>query len=596
MGELLARLETLQEDLRTTQQLLAEERARRASAELLARGLASMTAAVSHDEMLRLISSLFCDGLDADEALLMSGPTGGPLRLISQSSPTFAAFTWPWDYFTARVLDGRPSVVVRADLHPGWQAQSSGVRGVVGSALHVRVSGGDPAVMLIAVHRDRGHFSRVHVDRIALIAGPLEVARQRAIAADRESRMRREAEEANQRLLEIQRDLLAARDAAEERSGIKSAFLATMSHELRTPLGAIIGLTELTLAEPLTADAARFVDTARQSAEHLLMVLNDILDLSKIEAGQMALETIPVDLVELLEQVRLVTEVRAKEKGLTLSVQLELSNTTHVRIGDPLRLKQILLNLVSNAVKFTAAGSISLQAHALDGDTLCFDVLDTGSGVPEARKADIFEPFRQGDESTSRRFGGTGLGLAICRQLVTMGGGNIWVEDRAGGGSCFSFTMELPPFVLPSASPVIVTSVAAHGGPLRVLVADDLPVNQLIVRRMLERLGHSVSVVPDGRQAVEAHAKQPFDVILMDIQMPEMDGFEATKRIRRTSNVPIIALTANAMSTDRDQCLRAGMTSYLTKPVREEELSARLSEVARTFDSDCVQGQHHSAS
>jgi signal transduction histidine kinase/ActR/RegA family two-component response regulator len=584
MGELLARLETLQEDFAATQRLLAEERARRASAELLARGLASMTAAVSHDELLRLISNLFCDGLDADEALLMGGPAGGLLRVIGQSSPAFAGFTWPWDPFTARVLDGRPSLVLRTDRHPGWQAQPEAVRGVVGSALHVRVSGHDPAVMLIAVHRDRGHFSRLHVDRIALIARPLEEARQRAVAADRDSRLRREAEEANQRLRDTQRALLAARDAAEERSRTKSAFLATMSHELRTPLGAIIGLTELALAEPLPADATRFVDTARQSAEHLLMVLNDILDLSKIEAGQMTLERIPLDLVQLIEEVRLVTEVGAREKMLTVSAQLELASATHVRLGDPLRLKQILLNLLSNAVKFTAAGTVSLRAHALGGDTIRFDVLDTGSGVPEERKADIFEPFRQGDESTSRRFGGTGLGLAICRQLVALSGGSIWVEDRVGGGSCFSFTVELPPVVGARASRVLQAAAVANSGPLRVLVAEDHPVNQLIVRRMLERLGHVVSVVRDGRQALEAHATQPFDVILMDIQMPEMDGFEATERIRQTSQVPIIALTANAMSTDRDRCLRAGMAGYLTKPVRQTKLSAALIEVTYTLD------------
>lgn len=584
MNDHLGAVEALREEVATLQAALAEERARRRSAERMAQSLVRLSAPVTSEELLSMLGALFTEILGAEHTMVLMAPAGGALEPVKSTCPALLEVSWPQDAFTERVLAGRPSSVVRCDQHPGWRAQPEAVRGLVGSALHFGVAGGEVRVMLVSVHSARGFFGREHLERAQLVSQPLREAWRRSQNLERESELRREAEEANARLREAQRQLLAARDAAEEASRLKSAFLAQMSHELRTPLAGVIGLTELALQGDLGGEPRSLIATARQSAEELLSILNAILDLSKIEAGRMSLESIPVDLEALVREVAMLTEVRATEKGLAVHRVIRMAGTSPRRVGDPLRLKQVLLNLFSNAVKFTERGFVSIAVRAGEGDEVELEVRDTGCGIPPEQQAVIFDAFRQADESTSRRFGGTGLGLAICRDLVGMFGGQLRVESAVGMGSRFFFTVRLPPCEA-RAELCLEAPGAPLGplGPLRILVAEDNPVNQLITRRMLERLGHTVEVVSDGRQAWRAAGREPWDVVLMDLQMPEMDGFTATHRIRGELGgaLPIVALTANAMNGERERCLEAGMSGYLTKPLREPALLQALAACGR---------------
>jgi CheY-like chemotaxis protein len=314
-------------------------------------------------------------------------------------------------------------------------------------------------------------------------------------------------------------------------------------------------------------------------------MLNDILDFSKIEAHRIELESVPFGLRRWIDDAIASMRFLAAQKNLVLSV--EIADSIPDRwLGDPTRLRQVLLNLVNNAVKFTASGSIRVrvtpQSLLADVAMLRFDVVDTGIGLTPEQQKLIFEPFRQADGSVTRKYGGTGLGLAICASLVDMMHGAITVSSEPGRGSTFSFTVRLGRV---KEEALLDTSLAEAGNPtLRILLADDNPVNQLLAVRLLESRGYQVSAVANGREAVDAAAARDFDLILMDVQMPAMDGFEATRLLREREQsgarrVPIIAMTANAMRGDREQCLAAGMTGYLSKPIRPEELFQTIQEV-----------------
>ena len=391
-------------------------------------------------------------------------------------------------------------------------------------------------------------------------------------------------------LVGLNRDLTDAKDHAEAASRAKSEFLANMSHELRTPMNGVLGMTELVLMSPLTPDQRESVTTAYNSAASLLDLLNDILDFSKIEAGKMELEAAPFEVAPLVESSLSVVRLTAQRKGLRLEADVDRGLPPWL-VGDASRVRQVLVNLLGNAVKFTEQGSVTLSLAVEDAGPertrVRFGVRDTGIGIPADKHDRIFGAFTQADGSTTRRFGGTGLGLTISLRLVGLMGGKLEIESEVGRGSLFHFAVDLgvhagAALEEPRAKLAALAATSRSG--LHVLLAEDNKVNQRVAARFLERLGHSVVVANDGREAVDRWREQPFDLVLMDVQMPEMDGFEAVAAIRyaeldRGTRTPVVALTAHAMSGDRERCLAAGMDGYLTKPIKLAQLVEAIESV-----------------
>lgn len=432
------------------------------------------------------------------------------------------------------------------------------------------------------------------------------------------SRARRRDRIIQARLADAKKQAEVQAQRAEAASKAKSDFLAMMSHEIRTPMNGVLGFAKLLLETPLNAEQREFAETVRHSGDALLTIINDVLDYSKIEAGHMTVECIDLDLYSVCDQVRKILRSAIAERGLSVILSYDAALPRSIK-GDPVRIRQIVLNLASNAVKFTERGAVRIEVTRLDADQLKISVVDSGIGISEEQLNRMFRRFTQADSSTTRRYGGTGLGLAISKTLVELMGGTIGVHSEPGRGSTFWFTLPLlaaqpaqgeagapatpmagPVLVLKpelasgstastasaassqasAAVPVLVDAVgersaagAAQFIPGRLLLVEDNFVNQRVAVYMLAKLGHQVDLARHGREAIDMLSKSVYDLVLMDCQMPEMDGFEATRIIRDPAStvldheVPVVAMTANAFPEDRARAIASGMNDFLAKPV-----------------------------
>ncbi|HYL93225.1 MAG TPA: ATP-binding protein, partial [Alphaproteobacteria bacterium] len=419
--------------------------------------------------------------------------------------------------------------------------------------------------------------------------------------------LRRRVQSQTHELIRKNEELATALNTATEATRLKSEFLANMSHEIRTPMNAILGLTELALDNPSPEEQQEYLRDVLDSAESLLSLLNDILDLSKVEAGRLELEPVPTSIAQRVQDATEFLRTAAARKGLELEWSVS-PDVPKVLLGDPLRLRQVLLNLIGNAIKFTETGRVTVQAQleSEDRQSVClrFAVHDTGPGIPAEKQALIFKSFCQADGSPTRRHGGTGLGLTISSHLVQLMGGRIWVESEPGSGSTFFFTVnfgtvpDAPSKPQPeiSVSPTLASAAKSQLGSLHILVAEDNFSNLKLLTRLLERWGQRVTLAVNGREALDLLEKNTFDLLVLDLQMPEMDGFEVTAAIRKNEQVtgkhlPILALTAHALAHHREQCLSHGMDGFLAKPIELRKLlealvavtaSAKLTNTSRT--------------
>jgi signal transduction histidine kinase/CheY-like chemotaxis protein/HPt (histidine-containing phosphotransfer) domain-containing protein len=494
-----------------------------------------------------------------------------------------------WSAETYAILGQKPE-----DLSPSIENFISCVRSADRGRLGDRIAelrqGGLPVGLDVEIVRPDGVIRTVHMesqlirdesDNVAGCVSTLQPVATGIVGT---------LQDVTQRV-QVEAELRAAKLTADAASLAKSDFLARMSHEIRTPMNAVMGMNRLLLESSLSPDQRGCAQMAIEGAEALLTLIDDILDISKLEAGKVTLENIPFNPSMVLDNVLSMLTPHAQEKGIGLRKTMLSGEQSWFR-GDPTRLRQVLINLVNNAVKFTDKGSVAIEASVPKETAsiarLRFEVVDTGIGISEQAKAGLFQTFTQADGSITRRFGGSGLGLAICKQLVGLMGGEIECASKEGEGSRFWFEISLPPVAMPTpeieSAPALtgLAHVARRG--LNLLLVEDNPVNQRVAQLVLAAVGHKVDIVDNGLSAIEAVQAARYDVVLMDVQMPGLDGMETTRRIRAlptpVSKIPIIAVTANAMSGAREEYLAAGMNDYISKPFAPAELRAKLQRLA----------------
>ncbi|MGE5516267.1 MAG: ATP-binding protein [Bacteroidota bacterium] len=511
----------------------------------------------NHESAVGTTDDVFAHVLQGgDEGTLLHQSTGGEDHLVAYTR-------LPYGEHSLYVTIERPTAnaFVQADA-----ALRRGVLGLLGVTVAVMLAAwaiGDSLILrsVSALTRAVRLMATGQLAARVTLARTDEIGQLGEAFNDMASTLERNAREAE------------AREAAlHEANAAKSDFLATMSHEIRTPMNGILGMARLVQDGPMTAEQSERMEALTSSAETLLNIINDILDYSKLEADRVEFERAPFTLARIFDGVVSLLGARAREKGLDLSAWIDPALPPWLE-GDSGRLWQVMLNLAGNAVKFTETGAVTLSAQPVQGGddvTVEFAVRDTGIGIEPAARARLFESFVQADASISRRFGGTGLGLAICKRLVEAQGGEIGVDSEPGQGSRFWFRLT---FAVAQAPATIAETPRRHGAlpSLRILLAEDNPVNVLVARGLLDKGGHRIEVAVNGHEAVELAARGGFDVVLMDMQMPEMDGLAAARAIRRlpapVNAVPIVALTANAMPGDAERCLAAGMNAHVSKPI-----------------------------
>jgi len=470
---------------------------------------------------------------------------------------------------------------------------SLAVAAVVAMALQARVSRPILAIARIAqriaqTHRFNDRVAVASNDELGVLAESFnamldEIERRDEALVEHRRQLEEDVEERNR----VNAELRAAKEKAEDAALQKTQFLANMSHEIRTPMNGVMGMIGLVLERCADAEDREQLTVAQTAAQSLVKLLDEILDLSKIEAGKMTFETIDFDLPNMVEDALRMFQIAVRQKNLALRFDCPASCRKWVR-GDPVRLRQVLINLVGNAVKFTAQGGIRVEIRRAAGDSLQFAVEDTGIGIAPGKREAIFDAFTQADGSHTRRFGGSGLGLTITRRLVELMGGKLQVDSEPGKGSRFFFELPMPAVPEPDAvAPGNNPPAAVELPRLRILVAEDNAINQRVIDSLLRRQGWTALLAGNGKLACEAWEREAFDLILMDIQMPEMDGLEAARWIRQRERdrqcanpIPVVALTAHASQAQHDQCMAAGMDGVVTKPV---SLSALVKCIAEVF-------------